>query len=218
MAPSAFLLLRLPGALLVRGGGFVRATKSAHSDHHRAATQPWIEGSTLEAELTGVGRGVVHACHDARVSRRRSAGVSGDALSAGLAGAACSAIPSTVWSVVRGDDVLEGGRAAGAMLLPHERRTAVLLAAAVPVHLVISIGWAAVMATALPRGREPAWGVVGGIVIATLDLALIGRRIPSIATLPQGRQWADHAAYGLSVGLVLRARRSRRPRRLAPRA
>jgi len=113
--------------------------------------------------------------------------------------------------------VLEGGRATGAMLLPHERRTAVLLAAAVPVHLAISVGWAAVMATALPRGREPAWGVVGALMTATVDLALIGRRIPSIATLPQGRQWADHAAYGLSVGLVLRARRSRRPRRPAPR-
>ena len=113
--------------------------------------------------------------------------------------------------------MLEGGRAAGAMLLPHERRTAVLLAAAAPVHLAISIGWAAVMATALPRGREPAWGVVGAMAIATLDLALIGRRIPSIRTLPQGRQWADHVAYGLSVGLVLRARRSRRPRGPAPR-
>jgi hypothetical protein len=136
-------------------------------------------------------------------------GVPGDALSAGLAGAACSAIPSTVWSLVRGDDVLEGGRAAGAMLLPNERRTAVLLAVAAPVHLAISIGWAAVMAIGLPRDREPAWGVVGAMAIATLDLALIGRRIPSIRTLPQGRQWADHAAYGLSVGLVLRARRSR---------
>ena len=113
--------------------------------------------------------------------------------------------------------MLEGGRAAGAMLLPHERRTAVLLAAAVPVHLAISIGWAVVMATALPRGREPAWGIVGAMMIATLDLALIGRRIPSIATLPQGRQWADHAAYGLSVGLVLRARRSRRAAQTAPR-
>jgi hypothetical protein len=111
---------------------------------------------------------------------------------------------------------MEGGRAAGAMLLPHERRTAVLLAAAVPVHLAISIGWATVMATAVPRGHEPAWGVVGGMVVATLDLALIGRRIPSIRTLPQGRQWADHAAYGLSVGMVLRARRSRRPPGPAP--
>jgi hypothetical protein len=48
------------------------------------------------------------------------------------------------------------------------------------------------------------------MAIAALDLTLIGRRIPSIRTLPQGRQWADHAAYGLTVGLVLRARRSRR--------
>jgi hypothetical protein len=144
------------------------------------------------------------------VSRRRCGGVQAEALAAGLAGAACSAIPSTVWSLARGEDVLEGGRAAGAMLLPNERRTAVLLVAAAPVHLAISVAWAAVLASALPRGREPAWGLVGGMLIATLDLALIGRRIPSIRTLPQGRQWADHAAYGLSVGLVLRARRSRR--------
>ena len=114
--------------------------------------------------------------------------------------------------------MLEGGRAAGAMVLPYERRTAVLLAIAAPLHLAISLGWAAVMAAGLPRGREPARGVVGGMVIATLDLALIGRRIPSIAALPQGRQWADHAAYGLAVGLVLRARRSRRAGGAAPRA
>jgi hypothetical protein len=128
----------------------------------------------------------------------------------------CSAIPSTVWSLLRGEDVLEGGRAVGVMVLPSERRTAVLLAIAAPIHLGISLGWAVVMAATLPRGGEPARGVVGAMVIATLDLALIGRRIPSIAALPQGRQWGDHAAYGLAVGLVLHARRSRRavtPRR-----
>jgi hypothetical protein len=144
------------------------------------------------------------------VSRHRARILAGDALAAGLAGAACSAIPSTVWSLVKGDDLLDGGRAAGAMVLPHERRTTVLLIAAAPVHLALSIGWAAVLAAALPRGREPAWGVVGAAAIATLDLAVIGRQIPSIRALPQGRQWADHAAYGLAVGLVLRARRSRR--------
>ena len=85
-----------------------------------------------------------------------------------------------------------------------------LLAAAVPVHLAISVGWAAVMAATVPHAREPAWCVVGGMAIAALDLTLIGRRIPSIRTLPQGRQWADHAAYGLSVGLVLRSRRTGR--------
>jgi hypothetical protein len=123
-----------------------------------------------------------------------------------------------VWSLVRGEDVLDGARGAGAMVLPNERRTVVLVAVAAPVHLAISLGWAAVMAAALPRGGEAARGGVAGMAIATLDLALIGRRIPSIAALPQGRQWADHAAYGLAVGLVLRARWSRRdsPRPTGP--
>ena len=132
----------------------------------------------------------------------------GDVVAAGLAGAACSAIPSTAWSLARGDDVLDGARAAGAMLLSRERRTGVLVIAAVPVHLTLSLGWAGVMAAALPRRAEPAWGVVAGLAIAALDLSVIGRRIPAIRALPQGRQWADHVAYGLGVGLVLRARRS----------
>jgi hypothetical protein len=43
--------------------------------------------------------------------------------------------------------------------------------------------------------------------IAALDLVLLGRFFPPIAALPQGRQWADHLAFGLSVGVVLRATR-----------
>jgi len=85
------------------------------------------------------------------------------------------------------------------MLLPHERRTAVLLVAATPVHLAISMGWAAVLATALPRGREPAWGIVGGMVIATLDLVLIGRRIPSSAHgIPTSTRLISHASQTAS--------------------
>ena len=94
------------------------------------------------------------------------------------------------------------------MLLPRERRTALLVVVAVPVHLTLSLGWAAVMAAVLPCRAEPAWGVVAGLAIAILDLSVIGRRIPAIRALPQGRQWADHVAYGLGVGLVLRTRRS----------
>jgi hypothetical protein len=136
-------------------------------------------------------------------------------VAAGLAGAACSAVPSTVWSLLHGDDVLEGGRAAGAILLPHERRTHVLLAAGAPVHLGLSLGWSAVIAATLPPRAEPVWGVVGALAIAALDLGVVGRRIPAIRALPQGRQWADHAAYGLSVGIVLRARRLSASRRAA---
>ena len=93
------------------------------------------------------------------------------------------------------------------MLLPRERRTPVLLAAAVPVHLALSLGWAAVMAVALPRDAELTCGALGGLGIAAVDLAVIGRHIPAIRALPQGRQWADHVAYGLAVGLVLQVRR-----------
>ena len=140
--------------------------------------------------------------------RGPSRGVVGDAIAAGLVGAACSGIPSTAWSLARGDDVLDGARAAGAIVLPNERRTAVLLLAASPVHLALSLGWATVLAATLPHRAEPAWGAVAGLGIAALDLSLIGRRIPSIRALPQGRQWADHVAFGLAVGLVLQRRRS----------
>jgi hypothetical protein len=133
-----------------------------------------------------------------------------DALAAGLAGAVCSGLPSTAWTLARGGNVLDGTRAAGAMVLPREKRTAVLLVAAVPVHLALSLGWAGVIAVALPRRAEPAFGVVAGLGVAALDLSVIGRRIPAIRALPQGRQWADHVAFGLCVGLVLRARRRAR--------
>jgi hypothetical protein len=134
--------------------------------------------------------------------------VAGDALAAGLAGAVCSSLPSTAWALLRGDDVLEGARAVGVIVLPHERRTPVLLIAAGTVHVAVSVAWSAAMAAVLPCRREPAWGVAGALAIAALDLGVIGRRIPAIRALPQGRQWADHVAYGLTVGLMLRARRS----------
>jgi hypothetical protein len=135
-----------------------------------------------------------------------------DAVVAGLAAAVLSGGPSTAVALVRGDDVLEGARAAGALLLPRERRTLPLLAAAVPVHLTLSLGWALALERVLPPGREPLAGLAGGLAIAALDLGLIGRRLPAIRALPQPRQWADHAAYGLAVGVVLaRMRRLRAP-------
>jgi hypothetical protein len=136
-----------------------------------------------------------------------------DVLRAGLIAAAVSGLPSTAIAVARGDDVLDGARAAGAMLLPRETRTLPLLAAAVPVHLALSLGWAVVLGRALPRGRERLGGLAGGLAIAALDLGVIGRRLPAIRALPQPRQWLDHAAYGLAVGTVLARRRVHSPAR-----
>jgi hypothetical protein len=125
-------------------------------------------------------------------------------LAAGLAGAVLSGAPSTAVALWRGEDVLDGARAAGRIVLPHETRTPVLLAAAVPVHVGLSVGWAAVL-DAIDAG--PLRGLAAGMGIAALDLGVIGRRIPAIRALPQPRQWADHAAYGLVVGQWLRRRR-----------
>jgi hypothetical protein len=135
-----------------------------------------------------------------------------DALAAGAAGAVLSGVPSTAVTVVRGERLLDGAIAAGSILLPGERRTLPLVAAAVPVHLALSLGWAAVMSALLPRRATVPAAVAGGLAIAALDLELIGRAFPRVRALPQGRQWADHVAYGLAVGVVVRRRRLRRAR------
>jgi hypothetical protein len=128
-------------------------------------------------------------------------------LAAGRAGAVVSGLPSTLWTLLEGGDPLEGGRALGQVLLPRERRTPVLLAAGAPVHLALSLGWAGVLGAVLPPRGEPALATVAGLGIAALDLVLLGRFFGPIAALPQGRQWADHVAFGLSVGVVLEATR-----------
>jgi hypothetical protein len=135
-----------------------------------------------------------------------------DVFAAGTAGALLSGVPSTVVTLARQESLLDGVRAAGAILLPAERRTAPLVAAAVPVHLALSYGWAAVLCAALPRRATLPAAVAGGLLIAALDLEVAGRAFPAIRALPQGRQWADHVAYGLAVGVVVRRRRLRRAR------
>jgi hypothetical protein len=139
-----------------------------------------------------------------------------DALPAGAAGAVLSAVPSTTVTLLRRESLLDGATAAGTILLPSERRTLPLLAAAVPVHLALSFGWAAVLSTLLPRRATVPAATAAGVAIAVLDLELVGRAFPRIRALPQGRQWADHVAYGLAVGAVLRRRRLSRAARGAP--
>jgi hypothetical protein len=120
-----------------------------------------------------------------------------------------SGVPSTAWTLARREPLLDGARAAGALLVRDPRAgDAALLAAAVPAHLALSLGWAAVLARVVPRGREVPGCALGGAAIAALDLAVIAPRwAPRVRALPQGRQWADHVAFGLAVGVVLRVRR-----------
>jgi hypothetical protein len=122
-------------------------------------------------------------------------------LRAALAAAALSGIPSTAYALASGRDPLEAARAAGSLVLPHETRPGRLLAAALPVHLALSLGWTLVLDQAGARSARA--GAAAGVVIGALDLGVVGRRFPQIEALPLLPQLADHAAFGAIAGLLL---------------
>jgi hypothetical protein len=129
------------------------------------------------------------------------------AVAAGAAAAVVGSAPSTVWALASGGDPLEATLAAGSMMLPDEERPAPLIAAAVPVHLAFSFGWALLLAQVLPRRHTVAAGALAGLGIAALDLAVGRRLFPRVRELPLLPQVADHLAYGATVGFVLARRR-----------
>lgn len=120
-----------------------------------------------------------------------------------LRAAVLSGLPSTTWSILRGDDPLAATRAAGALLLPDEQRPVRLAGAGLLVHLAVSAGWLFVMDAALPERRRVAWGAAAGLVIAALDLGLAhacaAPRFAAIRRLPVGPQVLDHVAFGVAA-------------------
>jgi hypothetical protein len=80
----------------------------------------------------------------------------------------------------------------------------VLVTAAIPVHITISLGWAVVLTALLPRRHTVLWGGVAGLAIAALDLGPLARPFPRIQPLPLGPQIADHVAFGAIVGACIR--------------
>ena len=115
--------------------------------------------------------------------------------------AALSGIPSTLHALATGRDPLEAVYAAGSIVLPRETDRARLVAAAIPVHLALSLGWTRVLDRA--GIRDARRGALAGLAIATLDLGVAGRRFPRVRALPLVAQLADHAAFGAIAGLLL---------------
>jgi hypothetical protein len=115
--------------------------------------------------------------------------------------AALSGIPSTVHALATGRDPFEAARAAGTILLPRETRQDRLLAAALPVHVGISLAWTVALDRAGVRGALR--GAIAGLAIAALDLGLASRRFPKVRQLPLGPQLADHAVFGAIAGRLL---------------
>ena len=115
-----------------------------------------------------------------------------------MAGAVLSGVPSTACAADEPRSA-DGQRCRLALLLRTETRTP-LLAAATVAHLGLSLGWAVVLRSVVPERNGAAWGALGGLAIAALDLGVIGRRFPRIHALPLLPQVADHVAYGAVVG------------------
>jgi hypothetical protein len=131
-----------------------------------------------------------------------------DGLVAGSLGGVVSGAPSTAHALASGAGVLESSLAAGSILLPDESGVRPLLLAAVPVHLALSLGWGVVLALMLPRRRPVAFGALGGLLIAALDLAIGRGRFPRVRALPVLPQVADHVAFGAVAGAVIGRRRA----------
>ena len=130
-----------------------------------------------------------------------------DGLAAGAVAAVLSGAPSTLHALATRTSPFEATLAAGTILLPREQRPLALAAAAVPVHLALSLGWAIALAAVLPRRHAVAYGALAGLAIAVLDLGVAGRRYSRIRALTLVPQVLDHVAYGATVGAVLSRRR-----------
>jgi hypothetical protein len=124
-----------------------------------------------------------------------------DVAIAAAGGAVLSGAPSTVHAIATRRGILTAARAAGT-LLPGRGDQPGLVAGAF-VHVGVSTFWGLVLGVFLPRRHTVAWGALAGAGIAALDLGVIGRRRPAIAALAQAPQWADHVAFGATVGWLL---------------
>jgi hypothetical protein len=112
-----------------------------------------------------------------------------------------SGIPSTVHALATGRDPLEAVLAAGAVVLPHETSRVKLAAAAVPVHLALSLGWTLALDRAGVRTARA--GALAGLAIGAFDLSIAAHAFPRVSALPLGPQLADHAAFGAIAGRLL---------------
>ena len=128
----------------------------------------------------------------------------------GLAGL-LGGIPSTVYLLLTGGDLLAAVNALAAMATANELPVLYRIAVAGGVHFAVSFFWASVLVALLPR-RAPILGaLVASALIALLDLKLIAPRFfPEAAALAFMPQLADHLAWGATIGAVLRVRRGRR--------
>jgi len=115
-----------------------------------------------------------------------------------------SSFPSTVWELITDGDPLESTRAAGAMLIAYSSSDTALIVAAAFVHCSITLFWAFILASILPRRHILWWSIGAAAAIAFIDLKLIARFFfPDVFVLDFWPQFADHIAWGWALGMAL---------------
>lgn len=124
-------------------------------------------------------------------------------LRAGAIASVLSGVPSTVHAITTGRSPFQALSAAGTLLAPEDAPPRRLAVRGVAAHVLLSLGWGAVLGVAVPRRAPVLGGAVAGLAIAAIDLGLVGPCYPRIGALPRWPQVADHVAYGAIVGLIL---------------
>ncbi|MGZ5153438.1 MAG: hypothetical protein ACXWI6_25360 [Burkholderiales bacterium] len=140
-----------------------------------------------------------------RPLRNRNAGaLARDWIVAGSAATVLSGLPSTIYSVLTGADVLAPTRAVGRMLVSAGASEVQLFVAAALVHTAVSFFWAAFLIFVLPGKHVTFWSVIAAALIGVLDLRIIARLFfPEVAALAFWPQMADHVMWGASFGVAL---------------
>lgn len=131
-----------------------------------------------------------------------------DVLYSGVPAMCFSGLPSTLWSLTADRSVLTSVWATGHLLAPGLPAGLKLFLLASVVHVAVSFFWTAILVLVLPSPTW-FWGVIAGVLIAVVDLKLIGPCFPSISDLDFLPQLADHLAFGFIVGVVVYLRSSK---------
>ncbi|KOV85458.1 hypothetical protein ADL03_12105 [Nocardia sp. NRRL S-836] len=116
--------------------------------------------------------------------------------------AVASGLPSTLHALATGADPLQATKAAASLAPLARQRPGSATLAGTPlrgaiVHVAVSAWWSFVLTRLRVRGVLG--GAVAGLLIAALDLEVIGRRYPEVRALPRVPQWLDHVAFGVLV-------------------
>jgi hypothetical protein len=95
--------------------------------------------------------------------------------------------------------VAEATRAAGTLASPGRPS----LVRGLLVHTGVSLACGELLAWTLPERRTVLWGAGAGLALGVVNVGVIGRRYPAIATLPLAPQIADNVAFGAILGALL---------------